>query len=289
MATEKKQIGELLQDTQNPNIDKAFIQVKTNANGFLGTYKGYYTYYVSQENGEYFVYPIEGVKENELLVYKNSTIIYTDSDNIHFVVKTLKDPFDHPAVESHELNGRSKEKAVLDAFLAFAENRFEFGDWHTEISHQPQDVFNLVSGETIKLVDELGKSIQELDNPYIREKLELEKLEFAKQDITLNLGDRTVLEPVFTPHNTTDKRLVFKVNNRNVEVSPDGVVLGVQEGKSVITAKAVNGGKESEITVTVNPSAKAQVEDSAVDSGSETNSGDTETTGSTENSETASE
>lgn len=109
------------------DINNKYLEVKTIADGYTGTHQGAYSYKVVQEEGEFFVYPVETDGKGTLVTRKKSPIIYTDGDVVYFVVSTVTEPYEHPIIREEDIKGLDKAKQVLQAFLAFAYDNFTFG------------------------------------------------------------------------------------------------------------------------------------------------------------------
>ncbi|XWX29970.1 Ig domain containing protein [Staphylococcus phage PG-2021_15] len=265
---EVKKIDELLKPGETPTITDSLLQVKTLADGFTGTYSGLYSYLVKNEEGNYFVYPVETVGNGKVVVYKKSPIIYTDGEQIHFVVNTLKEPFSFPNIRSEELGSLNKEQAVLQAFLAFAESRFGYLQYHSMISHYV-DGFT-VNGEPTKdgetLVDETAKATEEVYMPGRREQIKVKGVSFDQESVEVNQNETVQVVPTFKPFSATDKRVTFKSHNTGIaQVDDLGIITGVVEGETTITAISAEGQFRGDIKVTVKPTAGEQLEEPPVE------------------------
>lgn len=261
---EIKKIDELLKPGESPVIADSLLQVETLADGFTGTHAGLYSYLVKDVEGNYFVYPVETVGNGKAVVYKKSPIIYTDGEQIHFVVNTLKEPFSFPNIRSEELGSLNKEQAVLQAFLAFAESRFGYLQYHSLISHYV-DGFTVngeptTDGETF--VDETAKATEEVYMPGRREHIKVQGVSFDQESVEVNQNETVQVVPTFKPFSATDKRVTFKSHNTGIaQVDDLGIITGVVEGETTITAISVEGKFRGDIKVTVKPTAGEQLEE----------------------------
>lgn len=70
----------------------------------------------------------------------------------------------------------------------------------------------------------------------VKKEIIAQKIAFSKKKITISKGAKKSLKIIFTPKNTTNKKLTFKASNKNVKVSKKGVVKALKTGKATITA-----------------------------------------------------
>lgn len=261
---EFKKINELLEPGAEPTITDSLLQVKTQADGFTGTYSGIYSYLVKNQEGNYFVYPVETVGTGKVIVYKKSPIIYTDEGQVHFVVNTLKEPFSFPNIRSEKLDNLNKEQAVLQAFLAFAESRFGYLEYHSLISHYV-DGFTInevpaSNGEVY--VDETAKATEEVYMPGRREQIAVQDVYFDNDTVEINQNETAQVVPTFKPHSATDKRVTFKSHNKGIaEVNDNGVITGIVEGETIVTAISAEGKYRGDIKVIIKPTQGEQIEE----------------------------
>ena len=134
-------IQELLKKPTVDLTDKV-ITVKTDRDGYTRTHEGQYNYIVKDEGGKLFVYPIQTDGEGTFHVMKKSPIIYTDGDNIHFVVNTVTDPYTEAFIRTENIKGLDKGKQLLQAFLAFVENRFQLGIYNIFVADYREKYFH---------------------------------------------------------------------------------------------------------------------------------------------------
>lgn len=262
MADEVKNFTELLEPGEKPEIKNKFLQVKTHRDGFTGIYQGKYSYLVTDEGGEYVVYPVDLADQDEYIVFKNSPIIYTDEGNIHFVVNTLKETFQFPRTHTEEIGKLNKEQAVLAAFKSFAHSRFEFEDFHILINDDNgEDPFTVADASGFSFNDEKGQSFEEVFLVEDRYPINLTGMEFENDKVEINQNDSKQLNINFHPRTATNSRVNFKTNKPNVvEVDEKGIITAVAEGKATIEAISAEGHYRAYVEVTVKPSAKNQVD-----------------------------
>ena len=91
-------------------------------------------------------------------------------------------------------------------------------------------------------------------NPEVR----VESIELNKDDIKMEVGDKSTLTVTFNPSDPTNKKVTWTSSNTKVAtVDENGIVTAVGPGKAVITATSEDGGHEAKANVTVTK----QVED----------------------------
>lgn len=139
----KKDIREVLKQETVTVTDK-YLQVKTFRDGYTRTHEGQYAYKVVEQEGDLFLFPVQTDGKGVLKVMKNSPIAYTDGDNIHFVVNTLTDPYTQAFIRTEDIKGLDKGKQLIQAFLAFVEDRFRFGVYNIFVAETEEDVLGLV-------------------------------------------------------------------------------------------------------------------------------------------------
>lgn len=146
MAKEAIQIADLLKPSvPTVALDGKYLQVPALSDGYTGTVHGTYVYEVKKSGADYKVSELLIDPEDpSKFIVSDEPIIMTDGDTIFYVTRTTKDPYNFPAVSeatvaSHEV----KEKQILQAFLAFAEDKFNFGVYNCFLADDPyvyQDV-----------------------------------------------------------------------------------------------------------------------------------------------------
>lgn len=259
MAEEKNNFVDLLEPGIEPSISNTFLQVKTHRDGFNGIYQGKYSYLVVENSGEYIVYPVDLSNQDECLVFKNSPIIYTDDNNVHFVVSTLKETFQFPRTQTEDIGKLNKEQAVLAAFKAFAQSRFEFEDFHILIDDANGDPFSVNDASQFNFVDEKGQSFEEVFLVEDRYPINVQGMKFKNETEEVNQNDKLQLHVEFTPRTATNQRVNFKSNrNHVVEVDENGLVTAVAEGKATVEAISAEGHYRAYVDITVKPSAENQ-------------------------------
>lgn len=122
----KKNVNELLKQ-ETVEVANKYLQVVTHRDGYTRTHEGKYSYKVVDKSGELFIFPVQTDGYGKLQVMVESPIAYTDGNNIHFVVNTLTDPYTQAFIRTEEISGLNKGKQLIQAFLAFIEDRFRFG------------------------------------------------------------------------------------------------------------------------------------------------------------------
>lgn len=259
MAEEKNNFVDLLEPGSEPSISNTFLQVKTHRDGFTGIYQGKYSYLVVENTGEYVVYPVDLSNQDECLVFKNSPIIYTDESNVHFVVSTLKETFQFPRTQTEDIGKLNKEQAVLAAFKAFAQSRFEFEDFHILIDDVNGDPFSVNDASQFNFVDEKGQAFEEVFLVEDRFPINVQGMKFKNETEEVNQNDKLQLHVEFTPRTATNQRVNFKSNRKHVvEVDENGLVTAVAEGKATVEAISAEGHYRAYVDITVKPSAENQ-------------------------------
>lgn len=128
MAKEATKIVDLLTpDVETVNIKDKFLHVPTISDGFTNTVNGTYVYAVEEDNGDYKVSRYLYNPETDEKKPSEDPVIVTDGNTIFFITHTL-DTIDTPAmIEQEEIQEyESKEKQVLQAFLAFVDSEHGF-------------------------------------------------------------------------------------------------------------------------------------------------------------------
>lgn len=142
----KKDIKDLLKQ-ETVTVEDKYLQVKVNRDGFTRTHEGQYSYKVVSQEGELFLFPVQTDGKGVLKVMKQSPIAYTDGDNIHFVVNTLTDPYTQAFIRTEDIKGLDKGKQLIQAFLAFVDDRFKFGVYNVFVADNKADVMSLVDAQ----------------------------------------------------------------------------------------------------------------------------------------------
>lgn len=166
MAVEN--VHELLKQETVTLADK-YLQVKVLRDGYTRTHEGHYAYKAVDEDGELFLYPVETDGRGTLKVMKDSPIAYTDEDNIHFVVNTLTDPYTQAHIRTEDIKGLDKGKQLIQAFLAFVEDRFRFGVYNIFVTNNVEEAFVLRDAEdkdADKVEDGVGRAFEDVASSY---------------------------------------------------------------------------------------------------------------------------
>lgn len=158
----KEVLKDVIFQDDSVDINNKYLEVKTNADGYTGTHNGVYSYKVVQEDGEYFVYPVETDGKGTLITRKKSPIIYTDGDIVYFVVSTVTEPYEHPIIREEDIKGLDKAKQVLQAFLAFAYDNFTLGVYNVFFTNT-EDAFGVKDSS-----DEDAENFEDSDTPSAR-------------------------------------------------------------------------------------------------------------------------
>lgn len=139
MAKEIANIADLLKPSVGAvELDGKYLVVSTLSDGYTGTVQGAYAYEVKKSGTDYKVSELIYDKGKNKFTPADAPIIMTDDDTIFFVTRTLIDPYNYPViseatVKAHEV----KEKQVLQAFIAFAEDRFKLGVYNVFLADDP--------------------------------------------------------------------------------------------------------------------------------------------------------
>lgn len=160
----KKNVNDILKQDSVTVTDK-YLQVKVNRDGYTRTHEGQYAYKVVEDNGELFLFPVETDGRGTLNVLKDAPIAYTDGDNIHFVVNTVVDPYNHSFIRTEDIKGLDKGKQLIQAFLAFVEDRFKFGVYNVFVANNKEDVLSIVDeskDDADKVEDKKGKPYEDV-------------------------------------------------------------------------------------------------------------------------------
>ena len=76
-------------------------------------------------------------------------------------------------------------------------------------------------------------------------------LDFAEKTVTIQVGDSKTILPTFEPGDAADTDLIWSSSQENVATVQDGLIKGMQEGTTVIRARAVLGEGEDYYTLKV--------------------------------------
>lgn len=120
------------------NIEDKYLHVPTLSDGYTGTVHGTYVYQVKKEGNDYKVAEVLYDEEKDKTYLSDEFIIMTDGDIIFFMTRTTSDPYNFPAVSEEKLKDSDvKEKQVLQAFIAFAEDEFKLGVYNVFLADDP--------------------------------------------------------------------------------------------------------------------------------------------------------
>lgn len=139
MAQVAKNIEELLKPSVlTVDIADQFIIAPALSDGYTGTVHGNYVYKITKTGTDYKVNElIYDSKKNEFTP-SDEPIIITDDNEIFFITNTLADPYNFAIVNAVKLVETDiKEKQVLQAFIAFAEDRFKFANYNVFLADDP--------------------------------------------------------------------------------------------------------------------------------------------------------
>lgn len=135
-------VANLMEQLKTGSVDlkDKILRVKIDRDGYTRTHEGQYNYVVDTDSkGELIVYPLQTDGKGEFQVMLKSPIIYTSGDEIHFVVNTVTDPYTHAFTRTENIKGKDKGAQVLQAFLAFVENRFQLGIYNIFVADYRKD------------------------------------------------------------------------------------------------------------------------------------------------------
>lgn len=164
----KKSLQEVLtQDTVT--LKDKYLQVRTEQDGYTRTHRGIYSYICKEQDGELFLFPIQLDGRGTINVMKDSPVVYTDGDNIHFVVNTLFDPYHQSFIRTENIKGLDKGKQLVQAFLAFIEDRFRLGVYNVFITNEKEDVLevkDVEQSDADKTEDKKSRANEDLISSY---------------------------------------------------------------------------------------------------------------------------
>ena len=84
------------------------------------------------------------------------------------------------------------------------------------------------------------------------------KLELSKEKVTIAAGSTATISATITPKDATNQSLTWTSKDEKIATVKNGVISGLKEGKTTITAETVNGLKQS-IAVTVEKEAEVPI------------------------------
>lgn len=138
MANEITKIEDLLTQTEPVVLADKFLHVSAISDGYTGTVNGTYVYAIKKEGTEYKVAELLYEAETDTFTENPDPVILTDGNTIFYVTRTTSDPYDFPAISEEVVKEfETKEKQVLQAFLAFVADQFNFGNYNTFLTETP--------------------------------------------------------------------------------------------------------------------------------------------------------
>lgn len=207
----------------NPDLQGKFLIVDTKADGYSGVVSGRYNHEITNENGEYQVYPTTWSDTVGDFVREQDLVVVTKENKVDYIVNTNNDPYNPPLIKSFEIQGDTKELAVLHAFKHYADSRFSLGNYNLFLAD------GVLLGADPDFVSVTGVTLD-------------------KQTGSLYVGDTVELTATIAPENATDKTVTF--------TSSDSTVASVTQNGAKATVKALKAGTAT-ITVTSKNNAKS--------------------------------
>lgn len=85
------------------------------------------------------------------------------------------------------------------------------------------------------------------------EPIQVTGISLSHQDIEIEITDEFQLQTTISPKDATNKKIIWISSDEKIaKVSENGLIIGVDEGKAIITAKSVDGDHTAQVNVTVN-------------------------------------
>lgn len=139
MAKEVINIADLLKPSVTViELDGKYLQVNALSDGYTDTVAGTYVYEVKKDVSDYKVNELLYSADDDTFSLSDEPIIMTDGSTIFYVTHTTKDPYNFAEVAEAEVAGHElMEKQILQAFLAFAEDKFKFGEYNVFLAEDP--------------------------------------------------------------------------------------------------------------------------------------------------------
>lgn len=140
MANEVTKLEDVLKpEVKEVQIEDKYLHVPALHDGYTGTVHGTYVYQVTKDGSDYKISEVLYDYEDDDKSYlSDAPVVMTDGDIIFFTTRTTKDPYNFPAVSEEELTDSDvKEKQILQAFLAFAEDEFNLGEYNVFLADDP--------------------------------------------------------------------------------------------------------------------------------------------------------
>lgn len=112
-------------------LEGKHLCVKAERDGYTGTHQGNYWYAIAKSlEGDYTVTPQKYDVETKGFVAGDDPIILTKDDVIYYVVGTNLDSYTFPILAEADIEVGKIEKQVLQAFKAYASDKFRFGNYN---------------------------------------------------------------------------------------------------------------------------------------------------------------
>lgn len=133
--------GKLIAEVKGtkPALDKGVFVVTSKRDGYYGIYEGEYAFMaIKNDEGSYTVHPVKPTlnpetENTELLeknAKKNNPIIIAEDNEVFFEANTLVDPYNSSYASKVDI-GATIEDKILDAFEAYVDDAFKFGNYYT--------------------------------------------------------------------------------------------------------------------------------------------------------------
>lgn len=138
----EKEIASLV-DLLKPSVttlelDGKYLVASTLSDGYTGTVKGTYVFEVKKTEDNYKVNELIYNKDKGTFEASDEPIIVTDENTIFFVTRTMSDPYNYPVISKETVKATEvKEKQILQAFIAFVEDRFKLGKYNVFLAKDP--------------------------------------------------------------------------------------------------------------------------------------------------------
>lgn len=133
--------GKLIAEVKGtkPVLDKGVFVVTSKRDGYYGIHEGEYAFMaIKNDENSYTVHPVKPTinaetEKNELLpknAKKNNPIIIVEDNEVFFEANTLVDPYNSSYASKVDI-GATIEDKILDAFEAYVDDAFKFGNYYT--------------------------------------------------------------------------------------------------------------------------------------------------------------
>lgn len=85
------------------------------------------------------------------------------------------------------------------------------------------------------------------------EPIQVTGISLSHEDIEIEITDEFELQATISPEDATNKKIIWSSSDEKIaKVSENGLITGLGEGKTIITAKSEDGGHTAQVNVTVN-------------------------------------